>query len=64
MPKKQTAKSLKITLTKSTIGEKPNTKSNITGLGLKKIGQHVTREDTPCVRGMIHKVRHLVSVEE
>ena len=33
-------------------------------LGLRKLGQTVEQPDTPAVRGMIHKVRHLVTVEE
>jgi len=32
------------------------------GLGLNKINRRRTLKDTPCVRGMIHKVRHLVRV--
>jgi large subunit ribosomal protein L30 len=33
-------------------------------LGLRRIGHTVAHEDTPQVRGMIHKVRHLVEVSE
>ncbi len=36
----------------------------IRGLGLRRMHQVVEREDTPSVRGMIHKVRHLVEVVE
>ncbi|MGC1485628.1 MAG: 50S ribosomal protein L30 [Candidatus Acidiferrum sp.] len=36
----------------------------IRGLGLRRMHQVVEREDTPAVRGMIHKVRHLVEVVE
>jgi len=36
----------------------------ILGLGLRRMHQVVEREDTPAVRGMIHKVRHLVEVVE
>jgi large subunit ribosomal protein L30 len=36
----------------------------IRGLGLRRMQQVVEREDTPAVRGMIHKVRHLVEVVE
>ncbi len=57
-------KKLKITLTRSTYGWKPDQRGTLKGLGLKKIGQSVIREDNPFIRGMINKVRHLVKVEE
>ena len=57
-------KSLKITLVKSTIGEKPKTKATVETLGLRKIRQSVERPDTPDVRGLIHRARHLLDVEE
>ena len=57
-------KSLKITLVKSTIGEKPKTKATVETLGLRKIRQSVERPDTPDVRGLIHRARHLLNVEE
>jgi large subunit ribosomal protein L30 len=58
------AKTLKITLVKSTIGEKPKTKATVETLGLRKIRQSVERPDTPDVRGLIFRARHLVDVEE
>ncbi|MGB2591125.1 MAG: 50S ribosomal protein L30 [Candidatus Acidiferrum sp.] len=39
-------------------------RSCIRGLGLRRLHQVVEREDTPAIRGMIHKVRHLVEVVE
>ena len=36
----------------------------VRGLGLRRMHQVVEREDTPSIRGMIHKVRHLVEVVE
>jgi large subunit ribosomal protein L30 len=39
-------------------------RQTIRGLGLRRMHQIVEREDTPAVRGMIHKVRHLVEVVE
>lgn len=39
-------------------------RQTIRGLGLRRMHQVVEREDTPAVRGMIHKVRHLVEVVE
>jgi large subunit ribosomal protein L30 len=38
-------------------------KATLIGLGLRRLGQRVVREDTPAIRGMVHKVRHLVDVE-
>ncbi len=58
------AKSLKITLVKSTIGEKPKTKATVETLRLRKIRQSVERPDTPDVRGLIFRARHLLDVEE
>ena len=57
-------KTLKITLVKSTIGFNRKQSEVVTGLGLRKIRHAVTLADTPEVRGMVHKVRHLVTVEE
>jgi large subunit ribosomal protein L30 len=39
-------------------------RQTIRGLGLRRMHQVVERQDTPSVRGMIHKVRHLVEVVE
>ena len=57
-------KTLKVTLRRSLIGEKPKTRATIESLGLRKIRQTVEHPDTPTVRGMLHKVRHLIDVEE
>lgn len=55
---------LKITQVKSTIGQKSNQRDSLRTLGLRKIRQTVTREDTAQNRGLIKAVRHLVTVEE
>ncbi len=55
---------LKITWVKSAIGYKKDQKATIAALGFRKNGQTVEREDSPQIRGMIFKVRHLVQVEE
>jgi large subunit ribosomal protein L30 len=55
---------LKITQTRSTIGTKQAHRASLRTLGLRKIRQSVVREDTPQVRGLLHAVRHLVTVEE
>ncbi len=48
---------------KSGIGGKQNQRDTLRSLGLKRIGDVVTRDDKPEVRGMIRTVRHLVAVE-
>ena len=55
---------LKITLLRSTIGQKPKTRATVRSLGLRKIRQSTVRPDTPDVRGMLDRVAHLVDVEE
>ena len=55
---------LRVTQVRSTIGCKQNQRATLLSLGLRKIRQSVDRADTPQVRGMIHTVRHLVTVEE
>ena len=57
-------KKLKITLVKSTIGFNRTQAETVTGLGLRRINHSVELPDTPETRGMIHKVRHLVTVQE
>ena len=57
-------KTLRITLVRSTIGEKPKTRAAVQTLGLRKIRQSTERPDTPSVRGLISRVAHLVEVEE
>jgi large subunit ribosomal protein L30 len=54
---------VKVTLVKSPIGFKDNQEQVVRGLGLRRIRHTVELKDTPAVRGMIHKVRHLVEVE-
>jgi len=55
---------LVVTQVRSAIGAKANQRATLKSLGLRKIRQSVERDDTPQVRGMIHTVRHLVTVEE
>ena len=57
-------KTLKVTLVKSTIGFNKSQGLVVQSLGLRKIRHTVTVADAPETRGMLHKVRHLVSVEE
>ncbi|MFO7266146.1 MAG: 50S ribosomal protein L30 [Limnochordales bacterium] len=55
---------LKITWKKSAIGHPEDQRETIRALGLRRLNQTVVHEDTPTIRGMIFKVRHLVEVEE
>ena len=55
---------LKVTQVRSVIGSKQNHKRTVRALGLKRIRDSRVHEDTPQIRGMLHKVRHLVSYEE
>lgn len=55
---------LRITWTKSAIGYAKDQKETIRVLGLKRLGHSIEQDDTASMRGMIHKVRHLVVVEE
>ena len=54
---------IKITQTGSPIRRTPDQRKTLIGLGLNKMHRTVEREDTPEVRGMIRKVRHMVAVE-
>lgn len=54
---------VKVTLIKSTIGQKPAVKATVRSLGLKKISSTVTHEENLAVTGMIKAVQHLVKVE-
>lgn len=55
---------IRVTLRRSMIGEKPKTRQTVRGLGLNKLHSSNDLPDNAAVRGMIHKVRHLVEVEE
>ena len=55
---------LKVTQVKSVIGSKEGHKRTVRALGLKRIRDSRVHEDTPQIRGMVHKVQHLVKAEE
>ena len=55
---------LKIKLSRSPIGTKPNQKKTLAALALTKREQVVEKQDNPQIRGMINVVSHLVTVEE
>ena len=56
-------KRIRVRYVKSQIGSDRRQRATLRGLGLSKLRQAVELEDTPAVRGMIGKVRHLVVVE-
>lgn len=56
--------SLRITLVKSSIGVPEKLRKVLVGLGVRKTNSSVLRKDTPEIRGMIFKVKHLVQVTE
>jgi large subunit ribosomal protein L30 len=58
------ARRVKVTLVKSTIGFGKKQAAVVEGLGLRRFNHTVEVVDTPAIRGMIHKVRHLVTVAE
>ena len=62
--KKDVAKKLTITLVRSPIGFNKTQAATVQGMGLRRIRHSVELSDTPETRGMIHKVRHLVTVTE
>jgi large subunit ribosomal protein L30 len=57
-------KSLTVVQTGSSIGRRADQEATLKGLGLNKRHRRRTLEDTPAVRGMINKVKHLVQVVE
>ena len=57
-------KTLKVTLRRSVIGEKPKTRATVESLGLRKLNQTREHTDSPSLRGMLARVRHLVEIQE
>ncbi len=57
-------KTLTITQVRSTIGESAKHRGTLRALGLGRIGQSVTRPESPQLAGMLRKIRHLVRVDE
>lgn len=55
---------IKVTLTRSTIGRPEAQRKIVQALGLKKLNQTVEHKDNAAIRGMINKVSHLVTVEK
>ena len=61
--KQADGKRVKVTLVKSTIGFGKKQAAVVEGLGLRRLNHTIEVADTPAIRGMIHKVRHLVITE-
>ncbi|RMF10511.1 MAG: 50S ribosomal protein L30 [Alphaproteobacteria bacterium] len=57
-------KTIKVTQIGSPIRREKSQRATLVGLGLNKMNRTRELEDTPAVRGMIRKVRHMVRVEE
>jgi large subunit ribosomal protein L30 len=55
---------LRVTYTKSAIGYPQDQKDTIKALGFRRLNQTIERGDNAALRGMLHKVKHLISVEE
>lgn len=55
---------IRITLLRSSHGRKPSQRLTVNALGLRRINHTVEHNDTPQIRGMIARIRHLVTVEE
>ena len=55
---------VRVAQTGSPIGRKADQRATLIGLGLNKIGRTRELEDTPSVRGMIDKVKHLVRIDD
>jgi large subunit ribosomal protein L30 len=55
---------IKVTWERSGINQREDQKRTIRALGLRRLGQTIEHEDNRTIRGMIHKVRHLVAVQE
>jgi len=64
MNAKKKVEQIKITQIKGLIGQKEKLKRTVEALGLKRIDHSVIHEDNDVIRGMVFKVKHLVTVEK
>ena len=55
---------VKVTLKRSLIGRPETQRRTVRSIGLRKLNSTVELEDTPAIRGQLHKIEHLVTVEE
>ena len=61
-PKPAAAPPIRVRLARSGICTPKDQKATLLGLGLRRLNQEVVRPDTPSIRGMVRKVRHLVEI--
>ncbi len=64
MPDSSKSRVLAITLRRSGIGGPQRQRQTLRGLGLRRIGHTVLRNDSPSLRGMVERVYHLIEVKE
>ncbi len=64
MNAKTKVEQIKVTQIKGLIGQKEKLKRTVEALGLKRIDHSVIHEDNDVIRGMVFKVKHLVTVEK
>lgn len=64
MSEQSSGGTLRITLVRSTIGRPKDQGLTVRSLGLRRLHHTVERPNNPSIRGMVDKIRHLVSVEE
>jgi large subunit ribosomal protein L30 len=64
MAKQAAVKRIKVTQVRSSISCPADQKATVRALGLKRINHSIEKDDTPAVRGMLFKVKHLIKVEE
>lgn len=55
---------VRVTLKRSLIGRPETQRRTVRSIGLRKLNSVVELEDTPAIRGQLHKVKHLIKVEE
>lgn len=58
-----TEKTLKMTYRKSSIGYSKDQRDTVRSLGFTRLNQTIEKPDTPSIRGMVYKVRHLIHVD-
>ena len=58
------SKKLKVKLKRSLIGRREDHRRTVRALGLGKVNSEIIHDDTPQIRGMIHKISYLLEVEE
>ncbi|MEQ1883409.1 MAG: 50S ribosomal protein L30 [Burkholderiales bacterium] len=59
----KTGKKVRVTLVRGLISTRESHRATVRGLGLRRINHTVELEDTPAIRGMIHKVAYLLKCE-